>query len=139
VSQSALDARRLGYVRDADGITMDAERLIQDAKDAALAAVRAGYRPPLPDRIRVGGERIRAALYETLYILKAGGQITAFDEVVGRRLAHVLAGGAVPEGTGVSEGYLLDLEREAFLGLLGEAKTRERMRHLLQTGRPLRN
>jgi 3-hydroxyacyl-CoA dehydrogenase len=139
ISQSALEARRLGYVRDADGVTMDAERLIQDAKDAALAMVRFGYRPPLPDRIRVGGERIRAALYETLYISRAGGQITAFDEVVGRRLAHVMAGGAVPEGTAVSEGYLLDLEREAFLGLLGEAKTRERMRHQVQTGRPLRN
>jgi 3-hydroxyacyl-CoA dehydrogenase len=50
-----------------------------------------------------------------------------------------MAGGAVPEGTAVSEGYLLDLEREAFLGLLGEAKTRERMRHQVQTGRPLRN
>ena len=139
ISQSALEARRLGYVRDADGITMDADRVAQDAKDAALAMVRLGYRPPLPDRIRVGGERIRAALYETLYILKTGGQITAFDEVVGRRLAHVMAGGAVPEGSAVSEDYLLDLEREAFVGLLGEAKTRERMRHLLETGRPLRN
>jgi len=139
ISQSALEARRLGYLKDADGITMDADRLIQDAKDAALAMVRFGYRPPLPRRIRVGGERIRAAFYETLYILKAGGQITAFDETVGRRLAHVMAGGAVPEGTEVSDDYLLDLEREAFLALLGEAKTRERMRHLLQTGKPLRN
>ncbi|HKX16955.1 MAG TPA: 3-hydroxyacyl-CoA dehydrogenase/enoyl-CoA hydratase family protein [bacterium] len=139
VSQSAFEARRLGYVREVDGVTMDAERVIQDAKDAALAMVRLGYRPPLPERIRVGGERVRAALYETLYIMKTGGQITAFDEVVGRRLAHIMAGGAVPEGTPVAEEYLLDLEHEAFLGLLGEAKTRERMRHLLQTGRPLRN
>jgi 3-hydroxyacyl-CoA dehydrogenase len=138
-SQSAFDARRLGYVSSADGVTMDPERLIQDATDAARAMVRLGYRPPPPDRIRVGGERVRAALYETLYIQKTGGHISAFDETVGRKLAHVMAGGAVPEGTAVSEDYLLDLEREAFLGLLGEAKTRERMRHLLQTGRPLRN
>ena len=139
ISQSALEARRLGYVREGDGVTMDTERLIQDAKDAALGMVRLGYRPPLPERIRVGGERVRAALYETLYIMKTGRQISAFDEVVGRRLAHVMAGGAVPEGTLVADDYLLDLEREAFLGLLGEAKTRERMRHLLETGRPLRN
>lgn len=139
ISQSAFEARRLGYLREADGVTMDTERLIQDAKEAALAMVRAGYRPPLPQRIRVGGERVRAALYETLYILKTGRQITPFDEAVGRRLAHVMSGGAVPEGTAVAEDYLLDLEREALLGLLGEAKTRERMRHLLQTGRPLRN
>ena len=139
VSQSAFEARRLGYVREVDGVTMDAERVIQAAKDAALAMVRLGYRPALPERIRVGGERVRAALYETLYIMKTGGEITGFDEVVGRRLAHVMAGGGVPEGTPVAEEYLLELEREAFLGLLGEAKTRERMRHLLQTGRRLRN
>jgi len=138
-SRSALEARRLGCLTDADGVTMDPERLIQDAKDAALALVRLGYRPPLPVRIRVGGERIRSALHETLYILRTGGHITAFDEIVARRLAHVMAGGGVPEGTWVSEAYLLDLEREAFLGLLGEEKTRERMRHLLETGRPLRN
>ena len=138
-SQSAYDARRLGYLTSADGITMDPERLIHDAKDAARALVKLGYRPPPPDPIRVGGERVRAALYETLYIQKTGGHITAFDEIVGRRLAHVVAGGAVPEGTAVAEDYLLDLEREAFLGLLGEEKTRERMRYLLQTGRPLRN
>jgi 3-hydroxyacyl-CoA dehydrogenase len=138
-SQSAFEARTLGYLRDADGVTMDVERLTRDAKAAALAMVRAGHRPAPPARIRVGGERIRAALYERLYVLRAGGHLTAHDETVGRRLAHVMAGGAVPEGTWVSEEYLLDLEREAFLALLGEAQTRQRMRHLLDTGRPLRN
>ncbi len=138
-SQSALEAHRLGYLRDSDGITMDVDRLVQDAKEAALAMVRLGYRALLPPRIRVGGERVRSALHAMLYILKTGGHITAYDEVVGRRLAHVMAGGQVPEGTWVSEEYLLDLEREAFLSLLGEGKTRERMRHMLQTGKPLRN
>jgi len=138
-SQSALDARRLGYLRESDGITMDVDRLIQDAKEAALAIVRLGYRPPLPPRIRVGGGRVRSALHALLYVLKTGGHITPYDEVVGRRLAHVMAGGGIPEGAWVSEDYLLDLEREAFLGLLGEAKTRERIRHMLRTGKPLRN
>ena len=138
-SHSALEARRLGYLTDADGITMDGERLIQDSKTTALALAASGYRPPLPARIRVGGERVRAALYETLHIWKTGGHITAFDEAIGRRLAHVIAGGAVPDGAWVAEDYLLDLEREAFLALLGEEKTRARMRHLVETGRPLRN
>ena len=139
VSRSALEAQRLGFLREADGISVNTDRLIQDAKAAALAMVRLGYRPPLPARIRVVGQRGRAALESLLYILKTGGHITAYDEVVGRKLAHIMAGGDVPEGTGVSEDYLLDLEREAFLSLLGEQKTQERMRHLLQTGKPLRN
>src|SRR3990172_7804594 len=163
VSRSALEAQRLGFLREADGISVNTDRLIQDAKAAALAMVRLGdrpppaarllrgaraaalargrlgSRPPLPARIRVVGQRGRAALESLLYILKTGGHITAYDEVVGRKLAHIMAGGDVPEGTGGSEDYLLDLEREAFLSLLGEQKTQERMRHLLQTGKPLRN
>jgi 3-hydroxyacyl-CoA dehydrogenase len=139
VSRSALEARQLGYLRDADGITMDPDRLIQDARDAALGMARLGYRSPPPSPIRVGGERVRAALYTLLRNLRTAGHITAYDEVVGRRLAHVLAGGGVPDGTWVSEEYLLDLEREAFLGLLGEAGTRERIRHMVETGKPLRN
>src|SRR3990170_1661975 len=126
VSRSALEAQRLGFLREADGISVNTDRLIQDAKAAALAMGRLG-------------QRGRAALESLLYILKTGGHITAYDEVVGRKLAHIMAGGDVPEGTGVSEDYLLDLEREAFLSLLGEQKTQERMRHLLQTGKPLRN
>ena len=139
VSRSAPEAQRMGYLRDADGISINADRLIQDAKDAALSLVRFGYRPPLATRVRVAGQRGRAGLESLLYILKTGGHITAYDEVVGRKLANVMAGGDVPEGTGVSEDYLLDLEREAFLSLLGEHKTQERIRHLLQTGKPLRN
>lgn len=139
VSQSAFDARRLGYLRDSDGITMDARRTIADAKAAALSLVRLGYRPPRPEGIRVGGERVRAAIGAMLHIQRRGGHITAHDETVCRRLAHVMAGGAVPDGTAVSEDYLRDLEREAFLGLLAETKTRARMRHMLDTGKPLRN
>jgi len=138
-SQSAFEARRLGYLTPADGITMDGGRLVYDAKTLALALAGTGHRPPVPAPIRVGGERVRAALYEMLYIARTGGHITAFDEAVGRRLAQVMAGGTVPEGTAVAEDYLLDLERDALLALLGEEKTRARMRHLHETGRPLRN
>jgi 3-hydroxyacyl-CoA dehydrogenase len=138
-SQSAFDARRLGYLADADGITMNPERLLHDAKMAALALLQGDYRPPLPAPVRVGGERVRAALREFLHIARTGGHITEFDEAVGRRLAHVMAGGGVPEGSVVGDDYLFDLEREAFLALLGEEKTRARLRHVEQTGRPFRN
>ena len=138
-SQSALEAQRLGFLRASDGITMNARRVRQDAKQAALAMARLDSRPSVQSSIRVGGDRVRAALRAMLYIAKTGGHITAHDEVVGQRLAHVMAGGDVPEGSWVSEDYLLDLEREALLGLLGEAKTRDRIRHMVQTGKPLQN
>ncbi len=139
VSRSAHEAQRLGYLREGDGISMNGDGAIADAKTVALTMVRLGYRPSMPERIRVTGQRGRAALESLLYILKTSGHITAYDEVVGRKLAHVMAGGGVPEGFWVSEDYLLDLEREAFLSLLGQAKTQERIRHTLQTGKPLRN
>ncbi len=138
-SQSALEAQRLGYLRESDGITMNGHRVIQEAKDAAVAMVRLNHRASVASPIRVGGDRVRSALRAMLYILKAGGHITPHDELVGQRLAHVMAGGDVPEGTWVAAEYLLDLEREAFLGLLGEGKTRDRIRHMLQTGKPLQN
>ncbi len=139
VSTSADEAKTLGYLRDGDGISMNGERLIADAKAAALAVIRAGFRPPLREQIRVGGERGLSALEAYLYLLKTAGQITEHDQLVGGKLAYVVCGGRVPYGSAVSEEYLHDLEREAFLNLLGQPKTQERMRHLLQTGRPLRN
>lgn len=139
VSRSALEARELGYLREADLVTMNADRVTSDAREVARSLVQLGYRGEPPAPVRVAGQRARAALESFLYILKTGGHITAYDEVVGRRLAYVMTGGDVPEGSWVSEAYLLELEREAFLSLLGEARTQERIRHLLQTGRPLRN
>jgi len=139
VSSSAEDARNLGYLRDADGISMNGDRLIQDAKDACLALVRLGYRPPLRDLIPVVGERGFSALETYLFLLRTAGQISEYDEAIGRKLAHVICGGRVAYRTRVSEEYLHELEREAFLSLVGERKTQDRMRHLLQTGRPLRN
>ncbi|MDR7459880.1 MAG: 3-hydroxyacyl-CoA dehydrogenase/enoyl-CoA hydratase family protein [Armatimonadota bacterium] len=139
VSRSALEARELGYLREADLVTMNPDRVVADAREVARSLVQLGYHGEPPAPVRVAGQRGRAALESLLYILKTGGHITAYDEVVGRRLAYVMTGGDVPEGSWVSEAYLLELEREAFLSLLGEARTQERIRHLLQTGRPLRN
>jgi 3-hydroxyacyl-CoA dehydrogenase len=140
VSSSGADAKRLGLLRDADGITMNRERLISDAKSVALELARAGYRPPVPRAaIPVGGDGVLATLKLGVHLAWRAGRISDHDALVARTLATILAGGAWPHRTTVSEQHLLDLEREAFLTLCGEPKTRERIQHTLMTGKPLRN
>jgi 3-hydroxyacyl-CoA dehydrogenase len=140
VSTSAADARRLGFLGDADRVTMNRERLIADAKAYALERVQEGYqRPPARTTIPVGGETVLAALKLGIHLAWRAGRISDHDAVVGRALANVLAGGALPHQTTVGEQYILDLEREAFLKLCGERKTLERIQHTLKTGKPLRN
>jgi 3-hydroxyacyl-CoA dehydrogenase len=140
VSTSAADARRLGYLREVDAVTMNRERLMADAKATALARVREGYRPP-PRRtaIPVGGDTVLAALKLGVHLAWRAGRIGDHDAVIGRALARILAGGQLPHRTTVSEEYLLDLEREAFLQLCGERKTLERIQYTLKTGKTLRN
>jgi 3-hydroxyacyl-CoA dehydrogenase len=140
VSTSAAQAREIGLLREVDGITMNRERLMADAKATALARVRDGYRPPSRvTSIPVGGDGILAALKLGVHLAWRGGRISDHDALIGRTLARILAGGALPHRTTVSEDYLLDLEREAFLQLCGERKTLERIQHTLKTGKPLRN
>ncbi len=140
VSTSAADARRLGFLGEADRVTMNRERLLADAKEYALERVREGYQRPAPRTgILVGGEGVMAALKLGVHLAWRAGRISDHDAVVGRALARVLAGGSLPHQTMVSEQYLLDLEREAFLKLCGERKTLERIQHTLKTGKPLRN
>ena len=140
VSTSGADARRLGYLRDTDSLTMNRDRLLSDAKRIALALVRDGYHPPARrDRILVGGEDVRAALELSVHLAWRAGQASDYDAVLGRTLAGLIAGGSLPHATTVDEQYLLDLEREAFLRLCGERRTQDRIRHMLKTGKPLRN
>jgi 3-hydroxyacyl-CoA dehydrogenase len=139
VSSSAADARRLGFLGDADRITMNRERLMADAKELALERVREGYQRPAPRTIAVGGATLLAALKLGVHLGWRAGRLSDHDAVVGRALANVLSGGALPYQTTVSEQYILDLEREAFLKLCGERKTLERIAHTLKTGKPLRN
>jgi 3-hydroxyacyl-CoA dehydrogenase len=140
VSTSAANARQLGYLAATDRVTMNRERLMADAKELALERVREGYQRPAPRTgIPVGGDTVLAALKLGIHLAWRGGRISDHDAVVGRALANVLAGGALPRQTTVSEQYLLDLEREAFLKLCGERKTLERIAHTLKTGKPLRN
>lgn len=139
-STSAPDARRLDYLRDVDGITMNRERLVYDAKQQALARVREGYLPPArPSAIAVGGDPVRALLNLGVHLAWRGGRISDHDALVGRKLAWILAGGSLPHAATVSEDHLLDLEREAFLSLCGEPKTLERIQYTLKTGKALRN
>jgi 3-hydroxyacyl-CoA dehydrogenase len=140
VSASGPDARRLGYLADTDGITMNRERLLADAKAKALERVRAGYVKPAPRlSIPVGGASIGAALKLGVHLAWRAGRASDHDALIGRKLAHIFAGGDLPHATTVTEQHLLDLEREAFLSLLGERKTLERIQHTLKTGKPLRN
>ena len=140
VSSSAADARRLGLLRETDGVTMNRERLMADAKRAALDLAGGGYRPPPPlADIPAGGAGVRAALDLGVHIAWRAGRISDYDAHIGRLLARILGGGDLPHATTVTEQHLLDLEREAFLSLLGERKTQERMAHILKTGKPLRN
>ena len=140
VSTSAPDAMRIGYLRPVDGISMNRERLLADAKARALERTREGYQaPPRRNAIRVGGESVLAALKLGVHLAWRAGRISDHDAVIGRRLAWILAGGPVPHETTVSEQYLLDLEREAFLALCGERRTLERIQHTLKTGKTLRN
>jgi 3-hydroxyacyl-CoA dehydrogenase len=140
VSTSGADAGRLGFVRPVDGITMNRERLMADAKAVALDRVREGYLPPAPRAaIPIGGDAVLAPLKLGVHLAWRAGRISDHDALVGRTLANVLAGGSLAHQTTVSEQYLLDLEREAFLKLCGERKTLERIQHTLKTGKPLRN
>jgi 3-hydroxyacyl-CoA dehydrogenase len=140
VSTSAEEARTLGFLDNADRITMNRERLIADAKAYALERVREGFARKIPRAaVPVGGEGLLAALKLGLHLAWRAGRISDHDVVVGRALANVLAGGPLPHQTTVGEQYLLDLEREAFLKLCGERKTLERIQHTLKTGKPLRN
>ena len=140
VSASGPDAARLGYLSPLDTCSMNRERLIAEAKAKVLQRVSDGYRTPLPRlAIPVGGNSLGAALKLGVHMAWRAGRATDHDRTIGLALAHVFAGGDLPHATTVSEQYLLDLEREAFLRLLGEAKTLARIQHTLKTGKPLRN
>jgi 3-hydroxyacyl-CoA dehydrogenase len=139
VSTSGEEARSLGFLRRSDLIAMNRDRQVADAKATALALVREGYHPPAPAEIRVLGEEFLAGAKLAIHMLVRGEFATEHDAVVARKLAYILAGGGITAPQIVSEQYILDLEREAFVSLCGERKTQERIAHTLKTGKPLRN
>ena len=139
VSASALDARLLGYLRDLDAISMNPEFLIDDAKRFALA-LSTEYRQGTPRTdVVVGGEPAYAKMRLATWSMRESGMISEHDLAIGEKLANVLSGGRVAAGSGVTEQYLLDLEREMFLSLCGMRKSQDRIQHMLKSGKPLRN
>jgi 3-hydroxyacyl-CoA dehydrogenase len=139
VSTSAAEAIGLGYLRPVDGVTMNRERLLADAKREAIARsadyVKAQPRTAIP----VGGEHIEAALKLGVHLAWRAGRISDHDRLIGRALARILAGGERAHAGTATEQQLLDLEREAFLTLCGQPKTQERIAYTLKTGKTLRN
>jgi 3-hydroxyacyl-CoA dehydrogenase len=140
-STSAHDARNLGYLTARDSISMNRDRLIADAKQVALDLVRLGYRAPQPRAdIRALGQPAFAKMKLGLHLMRRAEYISDYDVVVGTQLARVLSGGGeFTSPQRVSEQYLLDLEREAFVSLCGQKKTLERIQFMLKKGKPLRN
>ena len=139
VSSSAEDAKKLGLLSRDAGVSMNTERLVADAKALALSLVPAYSQGSPRKDIKVGGAPVLAMLEVGLWSMHKGGYITDYDVVVGKKLAGILSGGKLSTETDVSEQYLLDLEREAFLSLCGDPRTQARMQHMLKTGKPLRN
>ena len=139
VGTSAWENRDLGYLLDTDIIVMNADHRLAKAKQRALQLVAASARPPEVEKIHAAGRDALAALRLGVQSLVWGGYATPHDQVIANKLAYVLCGGDLSAPAWVDPWYILDLEREAFLSLLGEQKTRDRMTHMLQTGKPLRN
>ncbi|BDG45911.1 3-hydroxyacyl-CoA dehydrogenase/enoyl-CoA hydratase family protein [Parageobacillus sp. KH3-4] len=139
VSSSATEARELNFLNHRDGITMNSDHLLHDAKQAVISLYDQGYRPPVRKKVPVVGETGYAAMLLGAQSMYHAGYISEHDLKIAKKLAYVIAGGKVPYGTEVDEQYLLDLEREAFLSLVGEPKSQARMQHMLVKGKPLRN
>ncbi len=140
VSTSGPEAVKLGYLRPTDKMTVNRDFLIEDAKKTVLAMNMEGYMPPRPlEEIRVAGEDTFAMIRLALWTLHEQGYATDHDVTVATKVGYVLSGGNVLKDTKVSEQYLLDLEREAFLSLCGDPKTQARIQHMMSTGKPLRN
>jgi 3-hydroxyacyl-CoA dehydrogenase len=139
VSTSAVEARHFRFLRDGDAISMNPERLLEDAKRLALSLVP-NHAPGAPRTdITVSGDEGYALMKMGVWMALEGGYISAYDALIGEKLAHILSGGRLTGTPQVSEQYLLDLEREAFLSLCGRLETQQRMQHMLKTGKALRN
>jgi 3-hydroxyacyl-CoA dehydrogenase len=138
-SGSAAEARHMGFLRDGDEVSMNPERLIADAKTLALSMVP-NHAPGSPRQdIKVRGDSAFAVMKMGVWTARRGGYISEYDAVIGEKLAYILSGGRFTGEQTVSEQYLLDLEREAFLSLCGRPETQARIQHMLKTGKALRN
>jgi 3-hydroxyacyl-CoA dehydrogenase len=139
VATSAEEGRQFGFLSGSDRIVMRREHLLSQARQEALHMAAVGYVPPAPEPVYAAGRDALAALRVGIHMMAEGGYITEYEKVIAGKLAYVMCGGELSRPGWVSEQYVLDLEREAFLSLCGNEKTQERMWNLLRTGKPLRN
>lgn len=139
VSTSGEEARELGYLSFADGISVNADHQLYDAKQVVLLLAEQGYTAPPREKIPVVGESGYATMLLGAEGMRLSGYLSEHDMVIAKELAYVIAGGKVPFGTIVDEQYLLNIEREAFLRLISTPKSQQRMQHMLVKGKPLRN
>jgi 3-hydroxyacyl-CoA dehydrogenase len=139
VSTSAEEARGMGFLDPRDHVSLNRDYLIWDAKQLALAMARVGYKRPRRQTFKLPGPGGAAALTSAVQMMKEAHQASEHDAKIGAKLAWILCGGDVSQRTEVTEQHLLDLEREAFLSLCGEAKTQERIQFMLMNNKPLRN
>lgn len=140
VATSGEEARAFGFLKQGDTVSVNIQRQLKDAKTEVIRLAEEGYVAPAPrTNIRVLGRTGLALAYTGAHSMFAAGYITEHDRLIARKLAYILCGGDLTGTQFVSEQYLLDLEREAFLSLMGERKTLERIEHTLKTGKPLRN
>ena len=138
VATSAMEAMELAYIRKTDGISLNRDQQIWDAKEVVLGLSKF-YKKPKPAMIPVMGDNFKGMAESILYNMRHGNFVSDYDVHVATKLAGVISGGDCAEGTYVTEDVILDLEREAFLSLAGESKTQDRIMHMLTTGKPLRN
>ncbi|UTR05543.1 3-hydroxyacyl-CoA dehydrogenase NAD-binding domain-containing protein [Alkalihalobacillus sp. LMS6] len=139
VSTSAAEAKENGFMNHRDGIVMNDSFVNHAAKQKVISLFNAGYQAPARKKIPVTGEAGYATLMLGAEMMKWGGYASEHDLKIAKKLAFVISGGRLKEGTLVDEQYLLDLEREAFLSLIAEPKSQQRMQHMLTKGKPLRN
>lgn len=139
VATGAEDARRARYLLPTDGIALNREYLLHDAKERALGMARAGYQPPRPKVLRAAGYDLEKTIGASVYNMVQGGFASEHDALIARKVAHILCGGHVALGTELTEQHYLDLEKEAFVSLCGEEKTQARIQSILMSGKPLRN
>src|SRR5690625_889826 len=139
VSTSAAEAMEMGYLDKHDAISVNPDHLISDAKQKVLTLAEAGYQAPQREKVPVVGDPGYAAMLLGAKSLQLSGYASEHDLKIAEKLAYVLSGGRIREGTKIDEQVMLDLEREAFLSLIGEPLTQQRMQHMLLKGKPLRN
>jgi 3-hydroxyacyl-CoA dehydrogenase len=139
VSGSAAEARGLGFLGPQDQIVMNRGHLLYEAKQEVLKMVAEGYTPEAPAHLYAGGRDLKATLKMGVWLMQQAGYISEHDRLIGDKLAHIIAGGDLSGPQWVDERYFLDLEREAFIELVGTEKTQARIWHMLEQGKPLRN